>query len=38
MNDNEKEHRAILGGGCIMLIIAVLVAVVCLLVSILDSL
>lgn len=36
MNDNEQ--RAILGGGCITLIIAVLVAVVCLLVAILDTL
>lgn len=35
MNDNEQ--RAILGGGCITLIIAVLVAVVCLLVAILDK-
>ena len=35
MNDNEQ--RAILGGGCITLIIAVLVAVVCMLVSILDK-
>jgi hypothetical protein len=34
---NEKEQRAILGGGCITLIIAVLVAVVCMLVSILDK-
>ena len=35
MNDNE--HSAILGGGCIALIIAVLVAVVFMLASILDK-
>lgn len=35
--ENENEQRAILGGGCITLIIAVLLAVVCLLVSILDK-
>ena len=35
--DNENEQRAILGGGCITLIIAVLVAVVCMLVAILDK-
>ena len=35
--ENENEQRAILGGGCITLIIAVLIAVVCMLVSILDK-
>jgi len=35
MNDNEQ--RAILGGGCITLIIAVMVAVICMLVAILDK-
>ena len=34
---NEKEQRAILGDGCITLIIAVLLAVVCMLVTILDK-
>jgi len=35
--ERENEQRAILGGGCITLIIAVLVAVVCMLVAILDK-
>jgi len=35
MNDNEQ--RAIMGGGCITLVIAVLLAVVCMLVTILDK-
>ena len=35
--NNENEQRAILGGGCITLIIAVMVAVVCMLVAILDK-
>jgi hypothetical protein len=34
---NEEEQRAILGGGCITLVIAVLVAIVFMLVSILDK-
>jgi len=33
----ENEQRAIMGGGCITLIIAVLLAVVCVLVAILDK-
>lgn len=37
MTDNDNEQRAILGGGCLTLILAVLVAVVCMLVSILDK-
>jgi hypothetical protein len=35
--ERENEQRAILGGGCITLIIAVMVAVICMLVSILDK-
>lgn len=35
--EHENEQRAILGGGCITLVIVVLVAVVCLLVAILDK-
>ena len=35
--ENENEQRAILGGGCITLIIAVMIAVVCILISLLDS-
>ena len=34
---NEEEQRAILGGGCITLVIAVLIAIVFMLVSILDK-
>jgi hypothetical protein len=34
---NEEEQRAILGGGCITLVIAILVAIVFMLVSILDK-
>ena len=36
MGDNEQ--RAILGGGCITLAIAVMVAIVCILVALLDRL
>ena len=35
--DNDIEQRAILGGGCLTLIIAVAVAVVCMLVTLLDK-
>lgn len=35
--ENENEQRAILGGGCITLIIAVMIAVICILISLLDS-
>lgn len=38
MTDNEKEQQAILGGGCITLIVAVLVAIVFMIAAILDSL
>jgi len=33
----ENEQRAIMGGGCITLIIAVLLAVICILISLLDK-
>ena len=35
---NENEHRAILGGGCIALVIAMLVALAFLIASIIDTL
>jgi len=35
--NNDNEQRAILGGGCITLVIAVLAAVICILISLLDK-
>ena len=36
--NEENQQRAILGGGCLTLIVAIIAAIVCLLVSILDKL
>lgn len=36
--ENENEHRAIVGGGCLTLIIAVCIAVIMILISLLDKL
>lgn len=35
--EHENEQRAILGGGCITLIIAFVVAAICILISLLDK-